>query len=129
MFNLLCFCRTTKRKLHLSSYICNRTTTECNSLSPVLAPCVVQNVVNTLNCSTNVLTISWALGSIPLNYSTRALAKNGTALVCITQESSCALTLICGEQYTVTVKAISSTCEGQSSVPEIVNSGEFDGYT
>lgn len=114
-------------KLQFFSYFCNKTTTECNSLPPVLAPCTVQNVINSLNCSTNILTISWAQRSTPVNYSARALAQNGTALVCTTQGSSCTLTLKCGEQYTVTVKAISSTCEGQSSVQDIVKSGKFVG--
>ncbi|XP_039984445.1 uncharacterized protein LOC120790698 [Xiphias gladius] len=87
------------------------------------APCAVQNVLGTLNCGKNTLTISWAPGPLPVNYSATALARNGSALRCMTDDSSCTLTnLTCGQQYTVTVKAISSTCEGHSSVPEIVNS-------
>lgn len=63
---------------------------------------------------------------MPVNYSTTALARDGTALRCMTEKSSCMLTnLQCGQQYTVTVKAMSSTCEGNSSEPEIVNSGKF----
>uniref|UniRef100_A0A8P4G5R4 Fibronectin type-III domain-containing protein n=1 Tax=Dicentrarchus labrax TaxID=13489 RepID=A0A8P4G5R4_DICLA len=87
------------------------------------APCAVQSVLNTLNCSTNVLTISWAPGSLPVNYTATAMATDGTALRCTTDNLSCMLTnLQCGQQYTVTVKATSSTCKGNSSVPEIVNS-------
>lgn len=96
-------------------------------MAPVSAPCAVQSVLNTLNCSTNILTISWAAGSMPVNYSATALDGDGTVLRCMTEDSSCTMTnLQCGQQYTVTVKAISSTCEGHSSVPEIVNSGKFD---
>lgn len=62
---------------------------------------------------------------MPTNYSATALAGDGTALSCMTEDSSCTLTnLQCGQQYTVNVKAISSTCEGHSSVGEIVNSGK-----
>ncbi|XP_074491158.1 uncharacterized protein fndc7b [Sebastes fasciatus] len=87
------------------------------------APCAVESVINTLNCDTNTLTIDWAPGSMALNYSAVALAGDGTALRCLTEDSSCMMTdLPCGQQYNVTVKAISSTCEGHSSVPEIVNS-------
>ncbi|XP_067454263.1 serine-rich adhesin for platelets [Thunnus thynnus] len=87
------------------------------------APCVVQDVVNTLNCSTNTLTISWVPGSMLVNYSATALAGNGTTLECITEASSCTMTnLQCGQRYTVAVRAVSSTCEGPSSVPEIVDS-------
>ncbi|KAK2835181.1 hypothetical protein Q5P01_015665 [Channa striata] len=94
--------------------------------SPVIhttAPCAVQNVVNSLNCTSNILTISWTPRLLPVSYSVSAVDRNGTVLHCTTQGSSCMLTsLMCGRQYTVTVTAISSTCEGQSSSPEIVNS-------
>lgn len=63
---------------------------------------------------------------MPVNYSATAMAGDGTALRCKTEDSSCTMTnLQCGQQYNVTVKAISSTCEGHSSVPDIVNSGKF----
>ncbi|XP_034439595.1 uncharacterized protein LOC117760582 [Hippoglossus hippoglossus] len=89
------------------------------------APCAVQNLLNTLNCSTNMLTVSWTPGSMPLNYSVTAqtIDNNVTALRCVTEGSSCMLShLECGVQYNVTVTAMSSTCEGHSSVPQIVNS-------
>ncbi|KAL7397583.1 hypothetical protein ABVT39_024505 [Epinephelus coioides] len=101
---------------------------ECESpdSEPVIhttAPCAVESMLNTLNCSTNVLTISWDSASMPLNYSVTALARDGTALRCMTEDSSCMMTnLQCGQQYNVSIKAISSTCEGHSSVMEIVNS-------
>lgn len=98
------------------------------SLPPVSAPCAVENVLTTLNCSTNILTVSWDPASMPLNYSVTAVAGDGTTLHCLTEGSSCTMpSLQCGQQYNVTVKAISSTCEGHSSVPEIVNSGRFVG--
>uniref|UniRef100_A0A3Q2UY66 Uncharacterized LOC102300190 n=1 Tax=Haplochromis burtoni TaxID=8153 RepID=A0A3Q2UY66_HAPBU len=87
------------------------------------APCTVQNMLTTLNCTTNILTISWTPGSMPVNYSTTAVMTNGTTLRCVTQSSSCRMPeLQCGQQYSVRVKPISSTCEGPSSVPELVNS-------
>ncbi|XP_040040842.2 uncharacterized protein fndc7b [Gasterosteus aculeatus] len=87
------------------------------------APCAVKSVLNTLNCSTNILTISWAPASMPLNYSATATAGGGNVLHCLTEGSSCTLAnLQCGKSYNVTVRAISDTCEGQSGVPEIVNS-------
>ncbi|XP_006797927.2 uncharacterized protein LOC102776891 [Neolamprologus brichardi] len=87
------------------------------------APCTVQNMLTTLNCTTNILTISWTPGSMPVNYSTTAVTTNGTTLRCVTQSSRCTMPeLQCGQQYSVRVKPISSTCEGPSSVPEIVNS-------
>lgn len=99
-------------------------TAELTSSPLVPAPCAVPNTLSTLNCSTNTLSIGWVPGSIPMNYSATAVTANNTALQCITQGSSCTIAgLQCGQQYTVRVKPISSTCEGQSSAPEIVNSG------
>ncbi|KAG7513796.1 fibronectin type III domain-containing protein 7 [Solea senegalensis] len=98
---------------------------DSNPVVQKTAPCSVQNVVSSLNCSTNTLTVSWTLESMPVNYSVTAMPTNESATVlrCISQSSSCTLiNLECGEQYTVTVQAISYTCEGHSSVPEIVNS-------
>lgn len=93
-------------------------------LPPFLAPCAVQNVQSSLNCTTNVLTTSWVPGAMPANYSATALTRNGTRVHCTTEDATCAMTnLKCGEQYSVTVKAVSSTCEGRSSVPEIVHTG------
>uniref|UniRef100_A0A8C5EQG5 Fibronectin type-III domain-containing protein n=1 Tax=Gouania willdenowi TaxID=441366 RepID=A0A8C5EQG5_GOUWI len=88
------------------------------------APCVVQSMMTSLDCSTNVLTTSWESGAVPVNHSVAAVAADGTAtLRCVTENSSCALTgLQCGQQYSVVVKAISSTCEGPDSAPEVVNS-------
>lgn len=98
--------------------------TVSGSFPLVPAPCGVQDVLTKLNCSTNALSVSWTPGSIPVNYSTTAVAANGTALRCFTEDHQCTLAgLQCGHQYAVSVKPISGTCEGQSSVPEVVNSG------
>ncbi|KAM9761579.1 uncharacterized protein fndc7b [Menidia menidia] len=87
------------------------------------APCAVQSVMTALNCSTNTLSISWTPGSIPVNYSAMAVPGNGTALHCVTENSSCTVdSLQCGQQYSVSVKPVSSTCEGNSSLPQMVNS-------
>lgn len=62
---------------------------------------------------------------MPINYSATALTRNGTGVHCTTEDATCIMTTLqCGEQYSVTVKAVSSTCEGQSSVPAIVHSGK-----
>lgn len=89
------------------------------------APCALQNVQSSLNCSTNRLTTRWLPGPMPLNYSATAWSRNGTAVHCTAEDANCTMNhLQCGEQYSVTVKAVSSTCEGQSSVPEMVHSGK-----
>lgn len=114
--------------------------TESYSLPLVLAPCPVGSVLRTLNCSNNTLTVSWmpVLRQVckmcpviyySVNYNVTALATDGTILRCTTQSSSCTITnLQCGQQYNVSVKAISSTCEGFIDAWEIVNSGKFVGW-
>ncbi|MEQ2170476.1 hypothetical protein GOODEAATRI_000589, partial [Goodea atripinnis] len=98
-------------------------TVDSEPVNHTTAPCAVQGVLTKLNCSTNALSITWTPGSIPVNYSATAVAPNGTTLRCFTEDYKCTLgSLQCGYQYNVSVKPISSTCEGQSSVPEIINS-------
>ncbi|XP_055364580.1 uncharacterized protein LOC121202196 [Betta splendens] len=104
----------------------------CHSLDsqPLIqstAPCPLQNVTNTLDCTSNALTVSWAPRSRPVNCSARAVSRAGAEVLCSTQGSSCTLpSLKCGDQYNVTVKATSSTCEGPSSVATVVYSGVVD---
>ncbi|XP_029988577.1 fibronectin-like [Sphaeramia orbicularis] len=97
-------------------------TPDSEPVSYTTAPCMVQSVDNTLDCNTNTLTTSWTPGDIPVNYSVTAMNENGMPLDCFTEDSSCTFSnLPCGQQYTVTVTPVSSTCEGQSSEPEVVN--------
>lgn len=92
---------------------------------PVSAPCGVQNVLDTLDCSTNALTISWVPGSLPVNYSVTADSGDGAPLSCITEGSTCEMTnLKCGQLYTVMVKGVSSTCEGPTTTLPIIPSGK-----
>ncbi|XP_012990390.2 uncharacterized protein LOC105029012 isoform X2 [Esox lucius] len=85
------------------------------------APCVPQNVVNSLFCDNNTLSVSWAPASIDRNYSATARAVNGTSGSCTTMGSTCMLDgLPCGQQYTITVSFTSSNCSGPSSRPQTV---------
>ncbi|XP_061884565.1 uncharacterized protein LOC133635404 [Entelurus aequoreus] len=110
------------------SFTVTATDGDCQSpeSQPVLhetAPCTVQNVVNALDCRTNMLTISWTPAFMPVNYSASILAEDGAELKCVTETSVCTLTsLQCGQQYEVTVTAASATCEGPSSLPERISS-------
>lgn len=95
-----------------------------------LAPCAVQSVLSALNCSVNALTVSWEAGPVPVHYNATAVDVGGTVLSCMTVGSSCTIgSLNCGQQYTVTVRATGSTCEGHGSVPETVNSGRSVGFS
>lgn len=94
-----------------------------------LAPCAVQSVLSTLNCSANALTVSWEAAPVPVHYNATAVDVGGTTLSCMTEGSGCTIaSLTCGRRYTVTVRATGSTCEGHGSVPETVNSGRSAGF-
>lgn len=86
------------------------------------APCPVTSVTNDVDCATNSLTTAWIAGDSPLNYTVKAEKADGTVLLCQSDESSCVFNnLPCGEQYSVTVSPVSSTCMGESSDPQVVN--------
>ncbi|KAF7660957.1 hypothetical protein LDENG_00272160 [Lucifuga dentata] len=94
---------------------------ECRSaesmpVTRTAAPCAAHNILESLDCSTNALTVSWTPGSLPVNYSVTAFFAVGDVThSCFTEGSTCEMTnLQCGQEYTVTVKAVSSTCEGPS---------------
>ena len=93
------------------------------------APCAPHSVTNSLNCSSNILRVSWGPDSVPLNYSATALSGNGTALSCTTTNTSCEVKgLQCGQQYSVTVKASNSNCTGPSSALQTVQTGVFSKF-
>ncbi|PWA21255.1 hypothetical protein CCH79_00009504 [Gambusia affinis] len=99
-------------------------TADSQPVNLTTAPCAVQGVITQLNCSTNDLSVSWTPGSLPVNYSTSAVSASGSVLRCFTDDYRCTLAgLQCGQRYTVSVKPISSTCEGRSSVQQVVNAG------
>uniref|UniRef100_A0AAV2KVH4 Fibronectin type-III domain-containing protein n=1 Tax=Knipowitschia caucasica TaxID=637954 RepID=A0AAV2KVH4_KNICA len=87
------------------------------------APCAVTSVSHTVECTSDSLLTSWTPAQSALNYTVRAEnVDDGSVLSCKTEQSGCVLDgLPCGEQYTVTVTPSSSSCVGQSSEAQRVN--------
>ncbi|KAI4885449.1 hypothetical protein NFI96_001413 [Prochilodus magdalenae] len=127
------------------TYTCNSTTTSCdvtnlpcgqtysvtvaakglncsstNSTgSPVTtAPCVPQNVSASVNCSSNIGTVSWQSSQGATLYFVIANSSNGQSTNCSSATTSCDLSsLVCGLTYTVTVMAKDSNCTSACSAP------------
>uniref|UniRef100_A0A8C5HBY8 Uncharacterized LOC114458429 n=2 Tax=Gouania willdenowi TaxID=441366 RepID=A0A8C5HBY8_GOUWI len=84
-------------------------------------PCAPHNVTHELDCRTGELTVRWnSSSSAALNYSVTAVPLVGNTgsgpVVCVTDESSCALTdLQCGQTYNVSVQGFSGSCVGPTS--------------
>ncbi|XP_016331309.1 uncharacterized protein LOC107680061 [Sinocyclocheilus anshuiensis] len=81
------------------------------------APCAPQSVSRFLDCASNSLNVSWALGLTDLNYTVLAKTTGGTVLSCTTMSSGCIITgLQCGKNYTAVVTANNGECQGPESV-------------
>ncbi|KTF75017.1 hypothetical protein cypCar_00024381 [Cyprinus carpio] len=81
------------------------------------APCAPQSVSRFLDCASNILNVSWALGFTALNYTVLARTTGGTVLSCTTTSSGCIITgLQCGKNYTTVVTANNGECQGPESV-------------
>ncbi|KAF4097010.1 hypothetical protein G5714_022979 [Onychostoma macrolepis] len=81
------------------------------------APCAPQSVSRFLDCASNSLNVSWALGLTALNYTVLARTTGGAVLSCTTTTSSCIITgLQCGKNYTAVVTANNGECQGPESM-------------
>ncbi|KAJ0065689.1 hypothetical protein NL108_016242 [Boleophthalmus pectinirostris] len=97
---------------------------ESEAITFYSAPCAVTSVINTVDCDSDSLTTSWTSADPSLNYTVKAESSDGSVELCETEQSTCVLSgLPCGQSYTVTVIPTSSTCTGQSSTPQVVNTG------
>lgn len=92
------------------------------------APCAPQSVSGFLDCASNSLNVSWALGLTALNYTILARTTGGAVLSCTTTTASCIITgLQCGKNYTAVVTANNGECQGPESVTRPVQTGEISG--
>ena len=93
------------------------------------APCVPTGVLSAVDCSSNALAVSWTPFSIPVNYSVTAVDRTGgsASLSCSSVGGGgggCVVAgLLCGQQYSVTVRAQGDPCPGPSSAAQSVRSG------
>ncbi|XP_016319981.1 serine-rich adhesin for platelets-like [Sinocyclocheilus anshuiensis] len=93
---------------------CTSTSTSCDLLSP----CVPQNVLASVSCSSNIASVTWGSSQGAELYTVTASSANGLSANCTSTSTSCdLLTLTCGQSYTITVKAKGSNCSSGNSAP------------
>ncbi|KAL7851296.1 hypothetical protein AOLI_G00216520 [Acnodon oligacanthus] len=91
-----------------------------NSTGPPIktAPCVPQNVSASVNCSSNIGTVSWQSSQGAVLYIVTANSSSGQSTDCTSSSTSCDLSsLACGLTYTVKVMAKDSNCTSAYSAP------------
>ncbi|XP_066528003.1 fibronectin-like [Hoplias malabaricus] len=83
------------------------------------APCKPQGLTSSVNCSTNVATMTWANIAGGLVYTVYAVSEDKVySHSCESFEGSCDLSsLVCGLQYTAILVAQDSTCISEPSEP------------
>ncbi|XP_054624499.1 uncharacterized protein LOC129177418 [Dunckerocampus dactyliophorus] len=83
------------------------------------APCKMENTTADLNCSSNIMTVTWdQVTSLAQNFTVRATSPSGVNSTCETSDSSCSLLdLSCGQLYTFTVTGHTNVCMSAMSYP------------
>ncbi|XP_061652447.1 uncharacterized protein LOC133488520 [Phyllopteryx taeniolatus] len=83
------------------------------------APCKPENVTGDLNCSSNIMTVTWdQVSSLAQNFTVEARSASGVTSTCETNEGNCSfLDLSCGELYTFTVMGHTNVCMSEMSYP------------
>uniref|UniRef100_A0A9J8D0Q5 Fibronectin type III domain-containing protein 7 n=1 Tax=Cyprinus carpio carpio TaxID=630221 RepID=A0A9J8D0Q5_CYPCA len=97
--------------------------TTCNSSSQPkavveTAPCIPTNVSATLNCTSNIASITWhsALGATW--YLVKAVSSQGYKTSCNNTVTHCDMpNLQCGQEYSITVTGMNGVCMGPASQP------------
>ncbi|XP_023191873.1 uncharacterized protein LOC111608990 [Xiphophorus maculatus] len=93
-----------------------------NPIERHTAPCSPTSISADLNCTTRNALISWtnAAATAATAYSALATSSAGHNASCSDMGSSCDLDqLVCGQHYSVVVKAIHAGCPGPASAPVV----------
>lgn len=94
--------------------------------SPYPAPCPPTNVSAKHNCTTRKALVRWANVAASTGYSVLAVSNSGQNSSCSDMGTSCQLSdLVCGQQYSVVVEAMTSGCPGPTSAPVSFTTGDY----
>ncbi|XP_051515678.1 uncharacterized protein LOC127418869 [Myxocyprinus asiaticus] len=127
--NHTAYCNSNVTQCNLEHLLCGRTynvsvlsadhvcSSEESAFTQVqTAPCPPQAVDVWVNCSTAVITVTWAANPNAESFRVRAATTGGVVLSCDSTGTSCSIGgLPCGHTYSVTVTAIRGGCESQAS--------------
>ena len=95
---------------------------------PSAAPCVPENVMVDVECSTNTLNASWSPSAGALSYSGHLYDDEGLCQTCSNSAPSCSFgNLSCAHTYTFTVVAQNNMCDSSVSQEVNVTTGEMGG--
>ncbi|MBN3280690.1 FNDC7 protein, partial [Polyodon spathula] len=94
---------------------------ECDSIQTSsdlqAAPCPPKNVRTSLQCDSNIASVSWEKSAGAVSYSVIGQVSDGHIASCNTTETFCDLAeLHCGQMYSVSVFALDDTCNSIQSM-------------
>lgn len=95
------------------------------SLHLVLSvPCLARNIKAEVDCYSQVALVDWQASDGALLYEVMATAASGHNVTCETNSSHCELEgLLCGQRYSVSVKAAGHTCSSVGSMEKEMLTG------
>ncbi|XP_069497964.1 serine-rich adhesin for platelets-like [Ambystoma mexicanum] len=80
------------------------------------APCSPLYLESQLDGTSNILTLSWENAFGAVSYTTNVTRPGGEHHSCTTTNNNCSISdMVCGEDYTATVKAVDTTCSSPES--------------
>lgn len=88
-------------------------------------PCNAINIRAYMDCAIKAAVVSWWPSDGALSYIAMATTKSGHNVTCETNRTSCDLTeLLCGQSYSVFIKAIGKTCSSIAKMTGQLVTGE-----
>ncbi|TMS20298.1 Fibronectin type III domain-containing protein 7 [Larimichthys crocea] len=86
------------------------------------APCKLENVQTILECSTDILTVTWENSGPDQNDVVSAVNSRGATTTCNSTTSNCTFeNLSCGKTYSINVVGHTDTCSSQPAFAQRVN--------
>lgn len=89
-------------------------------------PCVPQQVEAQVVCETGAVSVSWEPSKGASSYTTIAQGNGGYASTCNSSHATCLFNdLLCGLNYSITVRASDETCSSAGSAAMLLNTGRI----
>lgn len=88
-------------------------------------PCPPTAVSTSVDCLSNIATITWSISNTTNFYTARAVGPDGMATTCTSSTTSCGIALLCGQKYNISVTASNFQCNSKPSSQTNLSTG-FD---
>ncbi|KAI5096119.1 hypothetical protein C0J45_14549, partial [Silurus meridionalis] len=87
-------------------------------------PCPPTAVATSVDCLSNIATVTWGISSTADHYITNVVGPDSIVTTCMSSTTSCGIaTLQCGQKYNVSVTASRLLCNSKPSVTTYLNTG------